>query len=293
VRLILSRKGFDAAHGGVPSPIFPDGSYVSLPIPDTHGNITYGDIVFNGCSLGEMVANLSHGKVVGPHQAHLDPDLDWRALRSRPPSWRPLFGQAGAAQAHLSRAGVAIGDLFLFFGWFREVEWTQNGWRYRRNAPDLHAIFGWLRVGEIWPADGALPGHLAWTAYHPHVNPPRAFKHNTLYVAAPEFDVPNTARTLCGGGLFARLRPELCLSVSGYSRSVWRLPGWFYPQPGRMPLSYHQARHRWTMQGRQVLLRTTSPGQEFVLNCNDYPEASAWLAQLFASETSAAAGVSL
>ena len=33
MRLILSRKGFDSANGGCPSPIFPDGSMLSLPIP--------------------------------------------------------------------------------------------------------------------------------------------------------------------------------------------------------------------------------------------------------------------
>ncbi len=32
-KLILSRKGFDSASGGCPSPIFPDGTMFSLPIP--------------------------------------------------------------------------------------------------------------------------------------------------------------------------------------------------------------------------------------------------------------------
>ena len=33
MKIVLSRKGFDSACGGVASPIFPDGGYVSLPIP--------------------------------------------------------------------------------------------------------------------------------------------------------------------------------------------------------------------------------------------------------------------
>ena len=32
-KIILSRKGFDSTAGGKPSPIFPDGSIFSLPIP--------------------------------------------------------------------------------------------------------------------------------------------------------------------------------------------------------------------------------------------------------------------
>ncbi|CAI8922445.1 hypothetical protein EMIT0158MI4_310005 [Burkholderia ambifaria] len=38
------------------------------------------------------------------------------------PGWRPALGQTGAAQGHLSNNGVGAGDVFLFFGWFRQVE---------------------------------------------------------------------------------------------------------------------------------------------------------------------------
>ncbi len=285
VRLIFSRKGFDAAHGGVPSPIFPDGSYLSLPIPDVGGKISYRDLASKHHSLGALVATLSRRRVRAGHRAHLDPDLDKGALRPRPPKWRPLFGQAGAAQAHLARAGVTVGDLFLFFGWFRRVEPAEDGWRYRRDAPDCHAIFGWLKVGEIWRVDGEPPRHLAWAAYHPHLNSRRARKHNTLYVAASELGLPAAAKALRGGGVFPRLREELCLSAPGHSRSVWRLPPWFHPQAARKPLSYHEAPARWTTRRQHVLLRTTAPGQEFVLDCHDYPEAAAWLSQLFAAHS--------
>lgn len=40
VKFILSRKGFDSGSGGRPSPILPDGTMLSRPIPeqDSHGN---------------------------------------------------------------------------------------------------------------------------------------------------------------------------------------------------------------------------------------------------------------
>ncbi len=283
VRLIFSRKGFDATHGGVPSPIFPDGTYVSLPIPERQGKISYDEISFKEDSLGNLVASLSSGRVSGRQRAHLDPDLDRAALRARPPGWRPLFGQAGAAQAHLAGAGVTAGDLFLFFGWFRRVEETQDGWRYVRHAADLHALFGWLKVGEIWKVEQEPPKRLCWTAYHPHVNPHRALTHNTLYIAAAGFGLPGVDHEVGGAGVFPRYRKELCLSAPGYRRSVWQLPFWFYPSAGRKPLSYHEVEGRWLRQSQQVLLRTTAPGQEFVLDCADYPEAAAWLAELFAA----------
>lgn len=37
MKIILSRKGFDSSVGGVASPLFPDGTLLSLPIPDPQG----------------------------------------------------------------------------------------------------------------------------------------------------------------------------------------------------------------------------------------------------------------
>ena len=33
MKIILSRKGFDSANGGIVSPIFEDGAMISFPIP--------------------------------------------------------------------------------------------------------------------------------------------------------------------------------------------------------------------------------------------------------------------
>jgi hypothetical protein len=33
MKVILSRKGFDSEYGGIASPILPDGTLLSLPIP--------------------------------------------------------------------------------------------------------------------------------------------------------------------------------------------------------------------------------------------------------------------
>jgi hypothetical protein len=45
MKLILSRKGFDSSTGGIPSPIFPDGRMVSLPIPDKSSTLTFGEFL--------------------------------------------------------------------------------------------------------------------------------------------------------------------------------------------------------------------------------------------------------
>ena len=61
----------------------------------------------------------------------------------------PAFGQVGAAQRHLDNEVVKAGDLFLFFGWFRDVEQHEGRWRYRPKARSVHRLFGWLQVGGV------------------------------------------------------------------------------------------------------------------------------------------------
>src|SRR5689334_1319956 len=124
MKLVLSRNGFDSAAGGVPSPIFPDRRMYSLPIQAAGATKRYGEILKGddrrGTDMGSVVKDLTSGRVCEEYLAHLDPDLDPSAL-PRLPGWRPAFGQTGAAQTHLDHCGVGVGDLFLFFGWFRRV----------------------------------------------------------------------------------------------------------------------------------------------------------------------------
>jgi len=148
MRLVFSRKGFDSSAGRVPSPILPDGTLYSLPIPDPYSQIRFGDIRAKGVPIANLVPDLTRGRINAGNRVHLDPDLRHDALR-RPTGWRPLFGQANSAQSHLKNQGVTCGDLFLFFGWFRRVTQDLGRWRYVPDAPDLHVLFGWLQIGGI------------------------------------------------------------------------------------------------------------------------------------------------
>src|SRR5271156_5053754 len=74
MKLILSRKGFDSAHGGYPSPIL-DGQLCPLPIPDDGSPTTYSKISpFNGSPIAQIVQDLTHGRIRPSDGAHLDPD---------------------------------------------------------------------------------------------------------------------------------------------------------------------------------------------------------------------------
>lgn len=292
MRLILSRKGFDSAVGGVASPIFPDGAMTSLPISLADAPKTYAEIAKGpGGRLGLIVADLTRGAVTGASAAHLDPDLDPAALPRRL-GWRPAFGQTGAAATHLARCGVGAGDVFLFFGWFRAVEKRGGGWRYRAGAPNLHVAFGWLQVGEAVAVDQRGPALLQekpWLADHPHLffgSDPR----NVIYVAAERLVLPGYEDTgLPGAGEIGRFHPRLALTCpDGPGRSTWRLPAWFGPGEGRPALTYHGDPHRWTPHGEDVRLKVVGQGQEFVLDCGNRPCAAAWIMHMIGGTPSGA-----
>jgi hypothetical protein len=277
MKLILSRKGFDSANGGCPSPIL-DGQLCSLPIPDADAPTRYAGISsFNGSSIARMVEDLTRGRVRHCDGAHLDPDLRRDSI-SRTAGWRPIFGQAAAAQSHLARHAVGCGDLFLFFGCFRQAERVGGGFRFVRDAPKLHVIFGWLQVGRVLRATNELTNEIPWANGHPHLAAPERYKNNTLYFASDILS--SIGLKTRGAGTFDGIRPALILTETDANCSTWRLPRWFNPND-RPALSYHSKPARWTDCDNSMRLRSVGRGQEFVLDVDQYPEARAWLRSIF------------
>ncbi|MGY4496938.1 hypothetical protein ACVWYH_000865 [Bradyrhizobium sp. GM24.11] len=157
---------------------------------------------------------------------------------------RCVLGQTGAAQSHLEKSGVNVGDVFLFFGLFAE----QDG-RDRH-----HRIFGYLAVDEIrrigeQPSKADDPE--GFLRRHPHTIG-QWNANNTLYL---------------GAGAKARTaHPHLRLTKLGASPSVWRVPSWLKIAG----LTYHSNPARWTNEQELIV---ASRGQEFVSNIGDRPEA--------------------
>ena len=281
MKLILSRKGFDSSAGGIASPILPDGRMISLPIPSKGDHFTFADINVPDTNIGALLTGLSRGQHAIHGQVHLDPDLD-RSAGNRLPGWRPALGQTGAAQTHLFGQNVGLGDVFLFFGWFREVEEHQGIWRYVPGAPDLHVIFGWLEVGAVIPLAQQRQAALEeypWITDHPHVANPDVYAddNNTLYVAPAQSRFRTEAPH--GGGRFMHFADALRLTAPGESRSIWSLPRWFHPN-GRPALSYHGSADRWARSEEHVLLKSVGRGQEFVLDGDHYPELEDWASSI-------------
>lgn len=211
MRIVFSRKGFDSAAGGGPSPIV-EGRPVSLPIPDTKG-LAPRNYAQRG--LGTLVGPASRGRLSPDDLCHDDPMFL--------PDDRCIFGQCGGAQTHLDREGVGVGDVFLFFGWF-----AGDG------QPDHHRLFGYLavdRIVRLATASEEDRRHFADMG-HPHAfGFHHAMRNDTLYV---------------GRGAAAKHASEMLrLTRDDRSRTHWRVPEWL----GEVGLSYHRDPNRWTAPG--------------------------------------------
>ena len=190
MRIIFSRKGFDSAAGGGPSPII-DGRPISLPIPSGgHSRTSYGDL-----GLGKHANRASRGKLRAGDLCHHDPMfLEGGTCH---------FGQCSAAQTHLQNQGVREGDTFLFFGLFRDEE----------TGEPHHRIFGYLEVEEMVELSRGASLSLVDLG-HPHALGMHA-KNDCIY---------------SGPGATAKCASAaLRLTVEGGPPSLWNRPAWLKP----------------------------------------------------------------
>lgn len=278
MKIILSRKGFDSGSGGYPSPILPSGELCSLPIPEPQSDNgrckRYEEIRIGDHSIGTIVNDLTQGKITPEKPAHLDPDLNFDSI-ARAENWKPIFGQAGAAETHLQNQGVKEGDIFVFFGLFRQVEQVAGRYSYVRGALPLHIIFGWLQIERRIPVDN-LSEVPSWALDHPHCIGKKYGNRDSIYISSESIKLLNIDKP--GAGTFKRFDLALRLTSPSPSKtSVWQLPSWFHPKGENSSLSYHKNLTRWTLANDHVLLKSVSRGQEFVLDCEVYPESIDWL----------------
>ena len=247
MKVVFSRKGFDSASGGIPNPILPDGTMLSLPIPSPRDDIQYDELFWNGVSFYEIIRSLSPRTRIQPTTTcHLDPDLRKDVLQRE--GLIPAFGQIGSSLMHLFNQGVSIGDLFLFFGWYRQTEFRSGQLRFVPNAPDLHIIYAYLQIGAIIKEKKDLPEELF---AHPHAADFRwDTKKNALFVPTETLSLDsNLPGYACLGYDKKRV-----LTKPGYKRRVWDLPTFFQD----ISVSYN--RNAWKEYG----FKSAGRGQEFV-----------------------------
>jgi hypothetical protein len=171
--------------------------------------------------------------------------------------------------------------LFLFFGLFRPVEKSNGRWRYARGSRPVHVLFGWLQIASRTTVS-AWPHTERWAHYHPHFSRPTD-PRNVIYDGLEQLTLPDSrSGRLAGAGVFETISSQRILTRPDSNQpSQWLLPTWFHPEARPSALSYHRNPTLWKRREECVLLSSVARGQEFVLDCHDYPEALDWVHRLF------------
>ena len=225
MKVILSRKGFDSANGGIPSSIFEDGTMLSFPIPSKDHDkdkIAYNELTCNGVLLYKILADLGYS---GNECCHLDPDLDITRRVVQVEGWKPAFGQINQSASYLLNNKIDEGDLFLFFGNFRHVVESNGKYKFasrNKNLGDpyygreIQAIWGYLQVEEII----LVPEEQKKFFWHPHACDKRLFheKNNLIFTATEHLSF---APNMPGCGIFSYNKKRV-LSMHGKAKATWK-----------------------------------------------------------------------
>lgn len=259
MKIILSRKGFDSVSGGCPNPILPDGTLLSMPIPSNEA-IRYADLAYDGHSYEDILLGLNPGKKYD--RCHLDPDIRDGIRISPVKGWKAAFGQTGSAAGILHNSGVAAGDLFLFFGVFRQTEYDKDGiLRFARGKRPIQIIYGYLQIGEIL----TQPDEIKEYFWNPHSDVQSYGKRNYLYIPSKKLSfLPD----LPGYGVLA-FREHRVLTMRGKSPAYWNEYEFLMP---------HNVMGNRKNNAKSEGLFYQGQWQELVLKPN--PEAEKWAKQV-------------
>ena len=274
MKIILSRKGFDSSFGGYASPIFEDKVMISLPIPSAYDQVKYSQLHFNESltyyDLMKKFKDKIHIKekewkwklLTDETRCHLDPDI-YKNIYPRDLNWKPIFGQMNAAAHHLKKEKVGVGDLFLFFGWFKNFKKIDDKYYAKGNTNGIQVIFGYLQIGEKIN-ETKLEKIPLYAQHHAHTHEKRlCCKSNTMFVSREKL---TWDENISGAGTF-NFDESLVLTKEGMNRTQWKP----YSFLRDVVISYHPKnsnKYGW----RGDYFQSATIGQEFVIEENKQVE---------------------
>ncbi len=217
MKVILSRKGFDSANGGIVSPIMEDGTLLSLPIPSDDKD-SFEDLVYFNHTYSEILKDLNYkGKLT----CHVDPDLSRDRRKNTLDGWCPIFGQINASAIYIkNKVNIKPGDLFLFFGNYHKVKYSDGKYHYLKKTGDfysdndLQVIWGYMQVGKII----SVPEEQRKYSWHPHSIESRTKEDsNVMFIAS---DKLSFNEDMPGAGML-KFREDRVLTAKNCNKATW------------------------------------------------------------------------
>lgn len=260
MRIILSRKGIDSGNINLASPILPNGTMLSIPIPtDDYTEISYKDIEYQGQSFDVILHYLNRGRDLNlPYDnIHLDPDIRVDLYHDVPKQWEPAFGTRSGDEAAVRPQTIAQpGDIFLFFGRFRHADES-----FKYISSDLHCVWGYMQVKKVL----VDRDEIAQYSWHPHAKAERLLNQrcNTLYLPVSSLSWNSN---IPGFGAL-KFTKNCQLTIPGQTRAKWK------KQPFYMPDKVTNAKRK-NSDRTGLGLYYSGFWQELVLEEND--EATEW-----------------
>ena len=173
---------------------------------------------------------------------------------------------------------INIGDLFLFWGWFRETVTLNKKTVYLKKDPGHYRFFGWLQIGKIihlgkdpsWYSE-----HKSISNSHPHTIG-HWKENNTLYLASDKLNAFGLKNYYGFGKFNASEYTNLSIDPS-YKKSLWKCPDWLNPKLGGCGMTYHKDKKRWGKNSVEIVGR----GQEFIAEPKKKDKCKKWLTNIF------------
>lgn len=258
-RIILSRKGFDSRFGGKPSPILSNGNICSIPIPAGGGpsDHKFRDLKYDHLEIKD-VFEVVKSKYSLDDYCHFDPQLNQSI---------GLFGQANTAQSELANRNVCSGDIFIFFGLFRD---------YAIKRREIHHLFGWLQIDYILKEPNEIKDFLNQKKINHPYGFAEYFTNNALYVSKEFIEIGNKKTALKGFGMFKKTHPDLILTAPDKTKSIWKMPEKHFSNTK----NFFMNRLKWIGDEKDCLIDSGGIGQEFVMNSDMNPKLIDWVLDL-------------
>jgi len=272
LKIILSRKGFDDQNGQCASPIIGD-ELISMPIPTDESLVKLGSINYRNLNYLKVLNELRPKAGFKDTYCHVDPDIR-EGVNPLSQNWKAAFGQIGGDQRHLEAASpgnqfpVEPGDIFLFFGKYRNTKYTKDG-QLRFVGPERHMVFGYMQIGKILRCSNKADIDEIKNSYkwHPHSDDAHLNDAtNTLYTPTEQLHFLNEKtgeKTLVGMKGFGTLKyaDKRVLTAPGLTKSKWIIHDWMF----NVTISRHSSSNIIKEKG---YFQSVNIGQEIVVSPN-------------------------